>query len=153
MGMCKQREGQCTNLIEVDAGENFLHAPFKLTIWRSEGNVSRVGGAVDNATPSDQQGDDAATPLDDDRTRVTFARKGATSWGVVVRDDGEFARRKLDVGVLVVAHKGFQAAHPSGSGARGWPVLDHHHCGVAIGVEMLRGTTPRMGSLPSLGYS
>ena len=142
MGMCKRREERCTNLIEADAGENLLHAPLKLTIWRSERDVGSANDAGEDvfggATTSGQQGDGAATPLDDDRTRVTVPRKGATSRTVVVRDDGEFAGRELDVGVLVVAHEGLQATHPTSSGARGCPVLDHHHGGVAIGVKMLR---------------
>jgi len=48
---------------------------------------------------------------------------------VVVGDDGEFARRELEVDELVVAHKRLQADHSTNSGARSPPVLDHHQGG------------------------
>ena len=52
MGTCNQREEKCTNLIEADAGDNLLHAPLKLTIWCSKGDVSSIGDTVDGSTPS-----------------------------------------------------------------------------------------------------
>ena len=130
----EEREGECTNLgEEADAGEDLPHALLNLTVWGGEGDVGSVGGAA----AAGQHGDGAPAPLDDDGTRVAFVREGATPRLVVVGDDGEFARCELNVDELV-AHKGLQAAHPTNSGARSPPVLDHHHGGVALGVEVLR---------------
>jgi hypothetical protein len=141
--MCEQREGECTSLIkEADAGKNVLDALLELTVWSGKSDVGGISGAA----AAGQQRDGEATPLDDEGTRVAFAREGATPRLVVVGDDGEFARRELDVGGLVVAHKGRQVAHPTNSGARSPPILDHRHGGVALSVELLGAENLVQGS-------
>lgn len=47
MGMCEQRKGECTNLIEeADAREYLLDALLELTVWSGEGDVGSVGDAA-----------------------------------------------------------------------------------------------------------
>ena len=134
MGTCGQEEEKCTNLIEeADAGQNLLDALLELTVGGTEGDVGSVGNAA--ATAASQQGDDAATPLGDDRARIASIREGATR--AVVGDDGELARRELDIGELVMTNEGLQAAHATRSRSCSPPVLEHRHGRVAVGVDLL----------------
>ena len=130
--MCGQEEAECTNLFEeADAGKNLLDALLELTVGGAEGDVGSVGGAA----AAGQQGDDAATPVGDDRARVAYIREGATR--AVEGDDGELARRELDIDELVMTNEGLQAVHATRSRSCSPPVLDHRHGGVAVGVELL----------------
>lgn len=94
---------------EADAGQSFLDALLKLAVRGGKGNIH----GTSESTTTGEQGDDAATPIGDDRARVTLCRKGATC--AVVGDNGELARPEVDTEVLIVTGQGLQCAYrPNG---------------------------------------
>ena len=110
------------NLIRaVKVGVEDLDSRLKLAEWRSKGHIGRVSGS----TAARKQGDDAATAVDDGRTRV--APLGECAVLVLVGDDGELARPEVEVGVvdaIVSSDQGLQLADPPRGRARGLAVPD-----------------------------
>lgn len=71
---------------EADARQSLLDALLKLAVRGGKRNIH----GISESTTASEQGDDAATPISDDRARVTPFREGATC--AMVGDDGELAR-------------------------------------------------------------
>ena len=116
--------------VEVAAGQGLLDVRLKFIPCGTECDV----GLISRAATTSEHGDDTASSIEDDGTRVAFVGEGATP---AVGHDGSFEGSKLEIAAVVVTNKGFESVDPADGSARGQAVLDDRHRFVTVDVKLL----------------
>ena len=88
------------------------------------------------AATAGEQGDNAASPVEDDGARISWGGEGATQ--LVVGQDGGLDGRVLGTVVGIDASEGIEPIDATDGGACGQAVLHYKECFLVVDVEVLR---------------